>query len=145
MLSAVIAAALARCTPEPQFYGMIEVLERAACIFVRHQPGPGATFTAAGSDIGHRQLQFLEFLQTVGDRFAQDRHRAADTGAFGQEIPAQVLHLEESKGQIAAGYDADLILLNADLQVQQTWIGGAVADAPPPAPPEAAASAALEG
>lgn len=38
--------------------------------------------------------------------------------------PARVLGLENRKGKIAEGYDADLVLLNRDLEVEQTWVGG---------------------
>ena len=39
--------------------------------------------------------------------------------------PAQVLGLHDRKGQVAQGFDADLVLLDRELQVQQTWIAGA--------------------
>lgn len=38
--------------------------------------------------------------------------------------PAQVLGLEDQKGQIEAGFDADLVVLNQSLEVEQTWIAG---------------------
>ncbi|MEN8254486.1 MAG: N-acetylglucosamine-6-phosphate deacetylase [Verrucomicrobiota bacterium] len=38
--------------------------------------------------------------------------------------PAKVLGLQDQKGKIAEGYDADLVLLNRDLEVEQTWVGG---------------------
>ena len=38
--------------------------------------------------------------------------------------PAKVLGLESCKGKIAEGFDADLVLLDQELQVQQTWVGG---------------------
>lgn len=38
--------------------------------------------------------------------------------------PARVLGLEHRKGQIAEGFDADLVLLDKDLEVQQTWVAG---------------------
>ncbi len=38
--------------------------------------------------------------------------------------PAQVLGLENQKGQIEAGFDADLVVLNDALEVEQTWIAG---------------------
>jgi len=38
--------------------------------------------------------------------------------------PARVLGLEKSKGRIAPGYDADLVLLDEELHVLRTWVGG---------------------
>jgi N-acetylglucosamine-6-phosphate deacetylase len=38
--------------------------------------------------------------------------------------PAAVLNLETSKGRLAPGWDADLVLLSPDLDVEQTWVGG---------------------
>jgi len=38
--------------------------------------------------------------------------------------PARVLGLADHKGQIEAGFDADLVVLNQSLQVTQTWIAG---------------------
>ena len=42
------------------------------------------------------------------------------------ETPANLLGLATHKGQIAPGYDADLVLLNAELQVVMTMVGGQV-------------------
>ncbi|MFH1025012.1 MAG: amidohydrolase family protein [Planctomycetota bacterium] len=38
--------------------------------------------------------------------------------------PARVLGLEKRKGLVAEGFDADLVLLDKDLRVKMTWIGG---------------------
>ena len=38
--------------------------------------------------------------------------------------PAQVLGLDDRKGKIQPGYDADMVLLDDQLRVVQTWIGG---------------------
>lgn len=38
--------------------------------------------------------------------------------------PAQTLRINDYKGQVAQGYDADLILLDKDLNVTQTFVGG---------------------
>jgi N-acetylglucosamine-6-phosphate deacetylase len=44
--------------------------------------------------------------------------------AFASSAPAAFLKLERELGSIAAGYRADLALLDESLVVQQTWIGG---------------------
>jgi N-acetylglucosamine-6-phosphate deacetylase len=38
--------------------------------------------------------------------------------------PAEFLGMGDIRGRIAAGYCADLVLLDADLAVRRTWIGG---------------------
>ena len=38
--------------------------------------------------------------------------------------PASVLHLENEKGLLASGYDADFVALDSNLEVQATWISG---------------------
>jgi N-acetylglucosamine-6-phosphate deacetylase len=38
--------------------------------------------------------------------------------------PAAFLKLDATHGRIAAGYRADLVLLDAAMQVSATWIGG---------------------
>ncbi|MFN8373611.1 MAG: amidohydrolase family protein [Anaerolineae bacterium] len=40
--------------------------------------------------------------------------------------PAKAMHLDERKGQLAAGYDADLVILDRDFQVKMTLVGGEV-------------------
>lgn len=38
--------------------------------------------------------------------------------------PARVLGVADKKGKIAAGFDADIVVLDADHQVVQTWVSG---------------------
>jgi N-acetylglucosamine-6-phosphate deacetylase len=38
--------------------------------------------------------------------------------------PAHILNIEDHKGKIEIGYDADLVLLNRELEVQKTWVEG---------------------
>lgn len=38
--------------------------------------------------------------------------------------PARVLGLDRSKGQIAEGFDADMVLLDENLEAVMTWVGG---------------------
>jgi len=48
--------------------------------------------------------------------------------------PASVIGLAGRKGKVAPGYDADLVVLSASLQVEMTFVGGKlVYERPPPA------------
>ena len=38
--------------------------------------------------------------------------------------PASVIGLDGRKGRVAPGYDADLVVLSPDLQVEMTFVGG---------------------
>ncbi len=40
------------------------------------------------------------------------------------EYPAAFLGLEHELGRIAPGFRADLVLMNDELRVLRTWIGG---------------------
>lgn len=44
--------------------------------------------------------------------------------AMASRVPAEFLRLDRELGRIAAGYRADLVLLDDDLAVVDTWIGG---------------------
>jgi N-acetylglucosamine-6-phosphate deacetylase len=44
--------------------------------------------------------------------------------AMASRVPAAFLRLESELGRIAPGHRASLVLLDGDLQVQQTWIDG---------------------
>jgi len=48
----------------------------------------------------------------------------AEASRMASTYPAQFLGLDDRYGHIAPGYHADFVLLDADLQVQATWIAG---------------------
>lgn len=48
----------------------------------------------------------------------------AEASRMASTYPAQFLGLGDRYGRIAAGYQADFVLLDQDLQVQSTWIAG---------------------
>lgn len=49
-----------------------------------------------------------------------------EAARMASSYPADFLGLGESHGRIAAGYRADLVLLDDEYRVQRSWIGGAV-------------------
>lgn len=72
--------------------------------------------TLAGADID--MLSSVLFVhRTLGIDFEEAARMAS-------LYPAQAAGLSKSKGQLAAGYDADFVLLDADLRIKSTWIGG---------------------
>ncbi|WP_242108861.1 N-acetylglucosamine-6-phosphate deacetylase [Luteimonas aquatica] len=53
----------------------------------------------------------------------------AEAARMASTYPARFLGLEATHGRIAAGCRADLVLLDRDLRVVRTWIGGEASDA----------------
>lgn len=49
---------------------------------------------------------------------------AAGALQMASAVPASVAGVAEQKGRIAAGYDADLVVLSEDFAVWETWVGG---------------------
>jgi N-acetylglucosamine-6-phosphate deacetylase len=49
-----------------------------------------------------------------------------DALRMASRTPATFLGLDRERGRIAPGFRADLVALDADLQVLATWIGGDV-------------------
>ena len=48
----------------------------------------------------------------------------AEAARMASTYPAQLLNLDHARGHVEEGYIADLVLLDAQLQVQRTWIAG---------------------
>ena len=48
----------------------------------------------------------------------------AEAARMASTYPAQCIGLGDRLGRIAPGYQADLVLIDADVQVQRTWIAG---------------------
>ncbi len=51
----------------------------------------------------------------------------AEAARMASLYPAQCLRVDDRYGRIVAGHRADLVLLDADLRVRDTWIGGIAA------------------
>ena len=63
-------------------------------------------------------------IDTVTRRFGVDLAEAARMASL---YPAQCLRVDDRYGRIVAGHRADMVLLDADLRVRDTWIGGTAA------------------
>jgi len=55
----------------------------------------------------------------------------AGAASMASIVPARVLGLDNRKGRIATGYDADIVALDAGLKVAMTWVQGRVVYASP--------------
>ncbi len=77
--------------------------------------------TLAGSD--------LDMASAVRNAVRMLGLDLADASRMASRHPAEFLGLGETHGRIAPGYRADLVLLDDDLRVLGSWIGGQGADA----------------
>jgi N-acetylglucosamine-6-phosphate deacetylase len=77
-----------------------------------------AAGTLAGSD--------LDMAGAVRNAVAMLGLDLADAAAMASANPAAFLRLDHQLGRIAPGYRANLVLLDDDMQVQASWIDGAV-------------------
>ena len=85
----------------------------------RHRAGGRLTHadgTLAGSD-----LDMASAVRNAVRRLGLSLPRALQMAS---RAPAAFLRLGHERGRIAPGYRADLVLLDADLEVRETWIGG---------------------
>ena len=48
----------------------------------------------------------------------------SDAVRMASTVPARILSLDNRKGRIAPGYDADLVALDEELGVMMTWVHG---------------------
>ncbi|PTS88136.1 MULTISPECIES: N-acetylglucosamine-6-phosphate deacetylase [unclassified Caulobacter] len=72
--------------------------------------------TLAGSD--------LDMVSAVRNAMAMIGLSLAAAVQMASAAPAAFLGLTDQRGQISVGQAADLVLLDEDLQVRETWIGG---------------------
>ncbi len=96
---------------------------------------PGDTFTLSGRTVTRRggALTFDDGTLAGADLTMDAALRFA-VAALDQPLdealrmaslyPAGMLGMDDTRGRIAAGYAADLVLLSAELGVTRSWIGG---------------------
>ena len=80
----------------------------------------GACFDARGKLAGS-DLDMASAVRNAVQMLGLD---LADASRMASRNPAEFLKLGDEHGRIATGYRADLVLLNGDLQVEETWIAG---------------------
>src|SRR4029079_17858340 len=66
----------------------------------------------------------LDMAAGVRNTIEQGRIAPEEALRMASTYPAEFLGLGASHGRIAAGYAADLVVLDDALQVRETWIGG---------------------
>ena len=80
----------------------------------------GALRTAAGTLAG-AHLEMSGAVRNAVSMLHASREEALRMASL---TPAEFLKLGHERGRIAAGYRADLVLLDTDLKTKSTWIGG---------------------
>ncbi len=85
----------------------------------------GVVRNAAGSLAGSA-LDMATAVRNAVDLLGQTLEEAA---RMASRYPAQFLNVDDRLGEIAEGYQADLVLLDDALQVRATWIAGEREDA----------------
>lgn len=85
----------------------------------------GVVRNAAGSLAGSA----LDMATAVRNAVQQLGLPLAEAARMAARYPAQFLNLDDRLGEIAEGYQADLVLLDDALQVRATWIAGQREDA----------------
>lgn len=76
------------------------------------------------SDDGVLAGSTLTMARAVANVIAQGRVTLRQASAMASATPAAFLRLADTRGAIAAGLAADLVLLDDDFTVRETWIGG---------------------
>lgn len=82
----------------------------------------GVVRNAAGTLAGSA----LDMITAVRNAMGMLGLSLEEAARMASTYPAAFLGLERTHGRIAAGYRADLVALDAGLQVQSTWIGGSL-------------------
>jgi N-acetylglucosamine-6-phosphate deacetylase len=87
-------------------------------------PGGPARMTENARSPGALAGSGLTMDQALRNAMKMLKIDLGDALAMVSENPARVLGLAGSKGSISAGFDADLVLLDENLRVKQTWVAG---------------------
>ncbi len=80
----------------------------------------GACYDQDGTIAG----SILDMAAAVRNAVAMLDLDLVDAARMASRNPAEFLRLDDERGRIARGYIADLVLLDEDLRVTDTWIGG---------------------
>lgn len=81
----------------------------------------GVCWLADHSALAGSASRMIDLVRTLVQTVGVPLHEAI---AMATENPARVLHVEKTKGRLARGADADLVVLSPDLKVLRTFSGG---------------------
>jgi N-acetylglucosamine-6-phosphate deacetylase len=81
----------------------------------------GVCWLADHSALAGSASRMVDLVRTLVQNVDVPLHEAI---MMGTENPARVLHLEKTKGRLARGADADLVVLSPELEVLRTFVGG---------------------
>jgi ankyrin repeat protein len=74
--------------------------------------------------VDNRGKTALDMARAVRNLMLQTGATLQDAAAMASSVPARFMNVADKTGAIAAGRRADLILVDDDLNVLRTWIGG---------------------
>jgi N-acetylglucosamine-6-phosphate deacetylase len=78
-------------------------------------------FTIDGHALAGSTADMIRLVRNMVEHVGAPLHEAVRMATLN---PARALGMEVQKGRIAAGADADLTILDGDLEVRQTYVGG---------------------
>ena len=81
----------------------------------------GSAHLTATKGLAGSTLRINEGLRNLVEKAMVPFHDALNSCTIN---PARLLHIDNQKGRIVANYDADLVVLNDDYSVEQTFVAG---------------------
>jgi N-acetylglucosamine-6-phosphate deacetylase len=81
----------------------------------------GRATVAGGSSLAGSTLTMADAVRNAVRLLGVPVHTAV---SFATATPARLLGLADRKGRLAAGYDADLVVLGDDVSAVRTMLGG---------------------
>lgn len=95
-----------------------DAMSAAGCPPGRHQRGDGeVVVTTAGEDVARREDGLLSgsammMHQALANAWRTSKAQLAEVLTMASTVPASVLGIGDRKGQLAAGFDADLVVID---------------------------------
>ena len=81
----------------------------------------GGAYLANSNSLAGSTLRFNQSLKNVIERAGVEEVSAINACTIN---PAKVLHMDDVKGRLRSGYDADIVVLDRDYEVLETYVLG---------------------